>query len=348
MPSPQPSSQPAHAASFNSRTVWPVVIVGLLLAAAVGLVVVALRPAVPASATASGGGASGASRPLGSIDEILNAANSLQRVRKYPEAQALLKQATVEHPEEQRLYFEYAQVLVASQQLEPAYQAYVKALATGQRTAQLELAAGTVASMLNRLPLAEEHLAAAQQADKSDFKAPLFLAQVQLKQDKLEDAKKNLLLAALLKPDSATPWGTLAEIALRENKISIALQHIAKARELEPHVILWRVMHARALKRENKPEQALIELIGLSLSERLEPGVLQTMAECFGMLKRPVDAAKMYSEASDANPGKGDVALQAATWWERAERSDVAVKYAQRAVDAGEQGAAETLARVKK
>ncbi len=200
----------------------------------------------------------------------------------------ILKQACIEHPTEQRLFIEYAEILGVLKRPEEAYANYSKAIGIGPRTAALELAAGTTANMAtglsNNLAEAEKHYAAAQAMDRADWKAPLFLAQIQIKigtPEKIEEAKKNLLIAAKLQPDMATPWGTLADLALRENKPEIALQHIARARELEPQVTLWRVVQARALKRQNKPEDAIKLLVGLDDAQIREPGVLTTMAECF-------------------------------------------------------------------
>ena len=238
-------------------------------------------------------------------------------------------------------------MLVALQQTKEAYAAYEKAIASGEPTHAIQLAAGTVASMLGNTPRAREHFEAAQQLDKTDWKAPLFLAQMQIKQGDSLEASKNLLLAVKLKPDSAAAWGSLADLELRENKISLAAQHVAKARDLEPDSTLWRVLDARILKRDNKPSEALEVLMGLDAAQRLEPGVLQTMGECLGLLSRPADAAVLYSDASDAQPSRGDLALAAAQWWERASQPANGLKYAQRAAEVGEEHAAELVARLK-
>jgi hypothetical protein len=110
---------------------------------------------------------------------------------------------------------------------------------------------------------------------------------------------------------------------------------------------VWRVLEARILTRNNQPEQALAALTGLDLAQRLEPGVLQTMSECLGMLSRPADAAKLYSQASDTQPLRGDLALQAALWWERALQPAAGLPYAQRASDAAELQSDEVLARLR-
>ncbi|MCX5688301.1 MAG: hypothetical protein NTV94_00670, partial [Planctomycetota bacterium] len=124
-------------------------------------------------------------------------------------------------------------------------------------------------------------------------------------------------------------------------------QHIAKARELEPDSTLWRVLDARIRKRDNKPSEALEVLMGLDAAQQLEPGVLQTMGECLGLLSRPAEAAMLYSDASDAQPSRGDLAIAAAQWWERASQPANGVKYAQRAAEAGEEHALELAVKLK-
>jgi len=275
------------------------------------------------------------------MDEILNAIATLKRDSQFGKAQAILTQAIAERPDEQRLYVEYAEVLVALQQTKEAYSNYEKAIAVGPATHPIQLAAGTVASMLGQTQRAREHFEAAQQLDKTDWKAPLFLAQMQIKLGDTEDATKNLLLAVKLKPDSAAAWASLADLELRENKITLAAQHIVKARELEPASTAWRVLEARVHKRANEPAKALEVLMGLDAVQRLEPGVLSTMGECLGMLSRPKDAAVLYSDVSDSLPSRGDLALAAAQWWERAGKPENGVRYAQRAAEVGEAGAAD-------
>lgn len=336
--SPRP---PGHPRARDRRW-WQVATVVGVFAAAALIVVQALRPA-PAPVDAGEVRASSAS-----LDEILNAAATLKRDGAFNKAETLLREAITRHIAEQRLYVEYAEVLVATRREKEAYEQYEKALAAADGTHAIHLAAGSVASMIGRLDRAAEHFAAAQQADKKDWRAPLFLAQVQMKLSQNAEASKNLMLAVNLKPDAAIAWGSLAELELRDNKLSLATQHVAKARELEPGSTVWRVLEARILKRENKPDEALALLAGLDAAQRLDPGVLATMADCLGMLSRPADAAKIYAEASQAQPLRGDLAMQAAQWHERAGDKAAAIVFARRAADAGEEHAADLVARLEK
>ncbi|MEY3230566.1 MAG: hypothetical protein RL689_655 [Planctomycetota bacterium] len=341
-PTTTPRSHPSARPPLRDPRWWQVAALVGVFGVAAFFVLQALRPA-PAPVDA--GEVRGSSA---SLDEILNAAATLKRDGTFNKAETLLREAITRHVAEQRLYVEYAEVLVATRREKEAYEQYEKALAAADGTHAIHLAAGTVASMIGRLDRAVEHFAAAQQADKTDWRAPLFLAQVQIKLSQNAEATKNLMLAVNLKPDAAIAWGSLAELELRDNKLSLAAQHVAKAREFEPGSTVWRVLEARILKRENKPDEALALLAGLDAAQRLEPGVLNTMAECLGMLSRPGDAAKLYGEASQAQPLRGDLAMQAAVWHDRAGERAAALVYARRAAEAGEEHAAELVTKLEK
>ena len=62
----------------------------------------------------------------------------------------------------------------------------------------------------------------------------------------------------------------------------------------------------------------------------------------------PGDAAKLYGEASQAQPLRGDLAMQAAVWHDRAGERAAALVYAKRAAEAGEEHAAELVAKLEK
>lgn len=274
------------------------------------------------------------------IDNVLNATENLKREGKFAEADALLRECIRRHADEQALYVQHAQVLTSLRKAPDAYDAYVKALATGPRDADLEMAAGTAANAAGKPDRAAEHYAAAQSKNPGDWQAPLYLAQVQIKLKQTAEAKKNLLLSSHLKPDVAITWGTLAQLALDDNASNLALEHVAKARALEPDATLWRLIEGRALKRVGKPEEALLLLVGLDDTAKLEPGVLPLMGECYGLLRRPVDAARLYATFADRLGDRADLAYEAALWFERAKLPDEARTYARRALYLGNQDAA--------
>lgn len=265
------------------------------------------------------------------IKTALDSAQHHLRQNEPGKAEAILRDAVGLYPDDQELRVAFGESLMALRTFPAAYEQYVAALAIGPRTAEIEFTAGTLANTIGKPDRAVEHYAAAQRADPKNPAYPLYLSQVQLKLNETEAAKVNLLLAATLDPESAIAWGTLADVALRENNVNIALQHIAKARELQPSVGAWRIVEARALKRKGDVEAALLVLGGLTPAERRELSVLSLLAECYGMLERPVDAANAYADASDTKPDEPDLAYEAAAWFARAEQADRAMVFGLRA-----------------
>jgi predicted Zn-dependent protease len=171
---------------------------------------------------------------------------------------------------------------------------------------------------------------------------------VQAKLNQKDEAKKNYLLAAKLKPDNATPWAALAQMALDENKLDLAVQHIARARTLQPANTTFRLIESRSLKRQGKAEEALQLLVNLDPAQKRLPGVMPQIAECYGLLDRPRDAANLYAAASDEEPTNGPYAFEAALWFERALDKVNGLKYAQRAAILKAEGAEKVVERLSK
>lgn len=233
-------------------------------------------------------------------------------------AEAILREAADQYPTEPSILVSYAELLVSQNRAVEADAVYEKAIDAGANDAKTLFAAGTVANMAGRPARAVEHYTAAQAADPANPDIPLFLGQIQLKLDQTVAAKASLLRAARLDENRAVTWGTLAEIALREGSNNIALQHIAKARQLEPRVTLWRLIEARALKRTAKPEEALALLTALEEAERQQAPIARAIAECYGLLGKPAEAASAMELARQASPDDGALALDTALAFERA------------------------------
>lgn len=340
-----------QASSNRSRRVVGVVIAVLLLAGA-GLFIVSLRSLRPQEANGDVGKGEKAPAPVpastATIDAILNSAHEYMKREEPAKAEAVLAAATREHPEEQGLHVMHAEALAALQRGEEAYAAYERALAVGPREGEIEFAAGTLASMLGKLDRAVEHYQAAQTSTKSDPRPSLFLAQVLVKQRKPTEAAASLAVAARLGPELAVVWGTWAQIELDANRATLAQQHAARARELEPRVTLWRLLEARALLRQNQAEGALALLVGLDELEKRDPVVLGAIGESLGMLGRPGEAADLYVKAAAADTSNGQLWLDTALWLERAGRGDEAVHHAKHAAMLATPGAREVAARLER
>lgn len=284
--------------------------------------------------------------PAAMIEQRLTAARNLMRQGETDRAAALLAAAVAEHRDDQDLRVAYGETLLQADDLPGAYEQFVAALSIGPRAPALDFAAGTLARQLGRPELALEHFSAAQATDATNPDYPLYLGQTQMSLGDLGAAKANLVRATLLRDSDARPWGMLAEIAMQENVIDIALQHITRARALQPSEPAWKVIQARAMKRKGEPAQALKLLRSMSESDlRMKP-VVRLMAECHGMLREPDIAAALFVEAADLAPDDAELAYEAAIWLERRGDREQAMVYAERARAGGIEGAEQLLERL--
>ncbi len=288
-------------------------------------------------------------RSAASTEAILDAADRLVQQGEADRAEAVLRAAVGEQPGDQELRLALAGACVLQQKLAEAYQQYEAALAIGPRVPEVEFIAGTVASQLRRLDRAEEHFSAAQASDPTDARFPLYLAQVQIGQGRHEEARKNLMLATTLDDSLAIAWGTLAQLSLRSNDPNVALGLVRRARELEPSVVVWRLLEARARNRiggEDQLARALAVLEGLPPHQRQRLDVLGVMGESYGLLGRPAEAAGVFAAAAAARPDDGELQLEAAIWHERIGELDAALGYARRAEALGVEAGAKMVARL--
>lgn len=282
------------------------------------------------------------------IAAVLDSARALMTRSEWAKAEAILKSAAGQYPEDQEVRVALAETLLAQHREAESLEQYEKALAIGPRDAKLEFAAGQVASKSGRMDRAEEHFSLAASGDPKNASYALMLGTVQRKLGSVESAKASLLRAANLDPENAFAWGTLADIALGENNIAICLQHIDRARKLQPESKEWRLVEARARKRKGEPEKALMLLLPLDKSQRRELPVVRLIAECYGMLNRPTNAAEAYAEASLAEPTSADLAYETAVAYERAGDLEKAAEFGRRAKLLGSQPAAKLMERLGK
>lgn len=336
-PSPDPRDPEPRPSGFLSSGI----ILALLIM--VGGVVWIYKSGVPQQASAK----SAAPAPNHeAIAAALEAAKTYVLQNDYKKSDLVLLQAAVKHPDNQELRIMRAEGLVAMQRYPEAYSQYEKALAIGPRDPKLEFAAGITASKASMIERAIEHFSMAQSTDPHNANYALWLGQMQRKQGNVDAAKASLLRSANLDPGNAFVWGTLAEIALGENNANIAIQHVSKARSLQPDSTEWRVIEARALKRRGEPEKALTVLNAIEPLQRRDPSVARIAAECYGMLGRPVDAAALLGDSSLAFPTDGALAYDAALAFERAGNKAKAIEFAKYAKALGVENATKLLAKL--
>ena len=236
----------------------------------------------------------------------------------FPAAVATLEKAVASAPRQQALRLKLAEALIHQRQFDQAVTHMVEAIAIGPDAPALHFDLATVASAAGQLDLAIKHYEIAQARSPKDPRPPLYAAMVHLRRGDAAKARAQLVRAVALDDNLAEAWGTLADIELRENRVDLAMQHITRARTLQPEVASWKLVQARIQKRDNQPQAAAQLLMTLPDGERLTGPVLQTLSECFGLLSRPELAAEQYDLAYQRERSSENFARQAALWFRRA------------------------------
>lgn len=275
------------------------------------------------------------------IDEAIRLAQQRMLEQRPDLAEAALRNAANEHPADAELRIQLGEALFAQDRVQEAYEQYNEALGLGPDNAELQFAAGTLASMAGLVDRAAQHYSVAQTLDQANAKYPLYLAQVQRKLGRTEEAQSNLVRVVNLVPDLAVAWGSLADIAFAENNLQMASHYLGKALEIEPDAPSWLLLQARILRREGKPEDAAILLSAIAENQPVpDPMVLREQALCMGLLGRQADAAALYDRAIEVGHPNADTLAElhyeAALWHERLGNDDRAAACAQRAVELGE------------
>ena len=285
---------------------------------------------------------------LDTFDAVVHASQDYLSRGKSGTAMAILDRAVDLYPGEGSLHALRGQALVSLGKKDKALEAFERACFVGPDSAVNRDFAATLAAELGLDTQAVSHWARAQQLAPDNPKYPLYRAQVERRLGKVDEAKASLMLAGGLDPDIGVVWATLAAIALDENNPEMVLQHIARARALEPGNVSYRVIEAKGLRRLNRPGDALTLLGALDEASRTNLDVVEEMALCYGMLSKPKDAAALYDAALAKRPDDGPLALTTAEWFERAGDKATALDRAQRAAMLNARGAREMVERLQK
>lgn len=304
----------------------------LLLAAGAGwlLVDAARRAQGPAPATTQSAGSR--------VGEMIDAAKRFLRDGDLDNAELLLREATARAPEDYEAWSLLGETLLSAGRSREAYGAYARAAEAPGAPVDLEFNAGTVANTVGLTVEAQQHYTRAQQRDPANAQYPLFLAQIERKLGDNAAAKAALVRAVNLRPETAVAWGVLADIALEENNLPIAKQHIEKARTLEPESTQWRLIEARILRRDNDPERAARLLLALPDDSLLtNPALVEEAATALAMLRRTDDAASLWLRCAARNPRNAEANLKAAQMLARADRLREAVSFADAAAALGDE-----------
>ncbi len=298
MTSPRIKSLATSRPARSAAPVLALVALGALASVAVyGVVTVARSTPATAQGKAGGSGGPTASDALRQVDPLITAG-------EWDKAAALLAPAIEAHPEVQELHLALARVLSGKGDWKKSSDAYEAALPLGAETAPLLAEAGTVANAAGRLDLSIEHYSRAQHLDPKNPIHPLYLGMVQIKAGKEQEAMTSLYTAAVLNPELSQAWGVMGELELRANHLDLALQHLEKARKIDPASVKWRRAEAKAHKRQNEPAKALDLLINLPEKDRYDADTIPIVVEALAMLKQTdrrsayIQAARAYAQSN--------------------------------------------------
>jgi len=286
--------------------------------------------------------------PIQTIEQVLESVQVYVSSEEYAPAVAILKGAIAKYPADADLRFALVDLYMLSQDFPLAYEQIVAAIehsgdGRGGIHAKAQFTAGTLANTIGQPEMALVHYQAATKADPTNADYPLYLANIQFKLNQLDQAKASLAIAARLAPDRAMVWATWAKIALRQNKLAIAQQQIERARTLEPHVPAWTILEANIQKRSGNPERSIELLSALPEDAINDPESMRLLAESFGMIGKPEEAASRMVDYATLHNDNAQAAFDAAIWLERAKQRDNAVLWGRRARDLGHKRAQQWL-----
>ena len=279
-----------------------------------------------------------------SIEEILGAVQVYVREENFEAAQRVLEGAVATYPSDQELRLALGDLYLLTQQVGAAYEQYLAGIEIGPETWAAHFTAGTIANTLGQPEIAEVHYHSAMRLDPANPETPLYLAAIQIKLNKLTDAKASLAMASKADPDSPRAYAMRADIAMKENKPTIALEQVRKARAIEPNALGLVLLEAKALNRMQEPQEAVDLLTALPLEHAVSPDVVTVLAECLGMLGNFDDAASRMMDAAERHPDNADLQFETALWLQRAGRDREAVEWAQKAANGGSERAKQWLA----
>jgi tetratricopeptide (TPR) repeat protein len=237
-----------------------------------------------------------------------------------------------EHPDQPAARNLLGKGLLAVRQHEPAYEQFSASLEVDPDQPEIQLLAGTLAMQTDRPVDAGRHYNEAVRLDPDNTSYQMHLVQAYLAQQRYDQARD--LLLKLLRQDSTSPeaYAGLADVYARQNKLELALTHMDRALEYaadalpgKRHAYLRK--KAALLRRDNRPEEALLVLRQLPAAERARPEVLEELAVTHMMLGQPRDAAALYERAFAVTPTDWRLAAGAARWYLKAGDLDAAGRF---------------------
>lgn len=241
-------------------------------------------------------------------------------------AEALVRDLAARYPAMAEARTLLAQVLLAREQTEAAYTEIERALDLSAAPAELppilELA-GTVAVNLGRLDAAAEHFGRAVALEPGSTRYRLSLANVYLKQRRLDAAAWQLEQVIVFDGGEHRAYALLADVAAQGGDQAAAQRYIGRALEHTPQddrptIVTYMRKRALLLLDAGQAREALQVLGALLPIEQQRPEVLADIAACWAELQQPGRAAQVYEDAFAKDPTNWRLMAEAARWHHRA------------------------------
>ena len=255
-------------------------------------------------------------RSLQKLDEALNAVSTYMQTDQIGKAEVVLDALTESYPDHPNVYRSLFELRLHQERHPDAYAAIRKVLDLDSTNAEEHFNAGVLASMLKKIEPAATHFEMATSLAPRNPKFPLYLAQMHIKLHEYDKAKVRLLQVINLDGSLHEAFGTLAEIAMIENDLEMAEQHISRARQIAPDIIKWRMVEAAMLRRSGQPEQSLALINALNEEHgRFRQDVVEEAARCWAMLGEPEKAAREFERQLEKHPDAWKSAVRAAEYY---------------------------------
>ena len=287
----------------------------------------------PGTVPPAGASTDATTRSIDTINAALAAADEYLRSGQYVNAGVILDRAAKKFPDDRQLREIYAASLLGQQRPADALVQLEEALRIGPPTVKLYMDAGVVANQAGKTDRAAELLSLGALKDPTEPQLPLYLAMVQIKQGKDAAATASLAKALRIKDDLPEAWGTLAELSLKSNDLSLARQHVGKARALQPESIRWRNVEAKIAKREGNAHGAIALLQAFDPEDLYKASALSTLADAMAMDGKVLGAARLYSQAAITVATDADLYYQAGVFFKRAGDTSMAEASARMALE---------------
>lgn len=256
------------------------------------------------------------------VDDAYNAALFHLQSNDLVKARVIINKMIEDYPQAPQSHLLHGQVLIYDGKLAEAYAALARSLELDPAQAEAHQTAGIIAEQIGEADKARYHYTRATALSPKDPRYPLYLGQLLLKQNQLDEAQMQVLKAVQLDAKLVAGYALLAEIAARKGKWDMAIDHATRAIDQsdvdDPKRLRYVLLKAQYLRRNAQPEIAVEMLHRLPLDQQLTAEVTPHIADGYLMMSRPADAAKAWGDLFYSDTTNARAAAESGMCWLRA------------------------------